>query len=193
LFSFSSFDRINTPGVIERVKTLFKGYNKLILGFNTFLPEGEGYKIELTPEEAAELPPAHHNHPSNPSSTSAAAAAALLPSHATPTGLSSLGSLGDSAKAIATAGGGLPSASASAGGSMNPLLQSGSPSHAQSAAGGESANNPNAANPNAVGGNPNNPSGSQTSPPPGQMQQAHAFHYVTKIRDRFTNEPETYR
>jgi hypothetical protein len=34
--------RINTPGVIERVKTLFKGYPKLILGFNTFLPEGEG-------------------------------------------------------------------------------------------------------------------------------------------------------
>jgi paired amphipathic helix protein Sin3a len=42
---------INTPGVIERVKNLFRGYNKLILGFNTFLPEGEGYKIELTPEE----------------------------------------------------------------------------------------------------------------------------------------------
>ncbi len=34
--------RITTPGVIERVKNLFKGYNKLILGFNTFLPEGEG-------------------------------------------------------------------------------------------------------------------------------------------------------
>lgn len=34
--------RINTPGVIERVKNLFRGYNKLILGFNTFLPEGEG-------------------------------------------------------------------------------------------------------------------------------------------------------
>lgn len=34
--------RITTPGVIERVKNLFRGYNKLILGFNTFLPEGEG-------------------------------------------------------------------------------------------------------------------------------------------------------
>ena len=38
-------NRINTPGVIERVKNLFRGYNKLILGFNTFLPEGEGKKI----------------------------------------------------------------------------------------------------------------------------------------------------
>jgi paired amphipathic helix protein Sin3a len=36
---------IDTPGVINRVSSLFRGYNKLILGFNTFLPEG--YKIEL--------------------------------------------------------------------------------------------------------------------------------------------------
>lgn len=39
---FFFFFSINTPGVIERVKNLFRGYNKLILGFNTFLPEGEG-------------------------------------------------------------------------------------------------------------------------------------------------------
>lgn len=52
-FSFAHISRINTPGVIVRVKKLFKGYNKLILGFNTFLPEGEGHKIELTPEEEA--------------------------------------------------------------------------------------------------------------------------------------------
>ena len=41
-FLFPFFFSINTPGVIERVKNLFRGYNKLILGFNTFLPEGEG-------------------------------------------------------------------------------------------------------------------------------------------------------
>ena len=28
---------------------------------------------------------------------------------------------------------------------------------------------------------------------PGQMQQAHAIHYVTKIRNRFSAEPDTYR
>lgn len=77
---------INTPGVIDRVKNLFRGYNKLILGFNTFLPEGEvghicrwhlstvpphssnptqcpcrpqGYKIELTAEEEAQAFPGH--------------------------------------------------------------------------------------------------------------------------------------
>jgi len=36
---------VDTIGVINRVKTLFRGYNALILGFNTFLPEG--YKIEM--------------------------------------------------------------------------------------------------------------------------------------------------
>eukprot|EP00618_Florenciella_parvula_P037990 CAMPEP_0119508100 /NCGR_PEP_ID=MMETSP1344-20130328/27809_1 /TAXON_ID=236787 /ORGANISM="Florenciella parvula, Strain CCMP2471" /LENGTH=139 /DNA_ID=CAMNT_0007544803 /DNA_START=106 /DNA_END=522 /DNA_ORIENTATION=- len=43
---------IDTPGVIRRVSQLFRGYNKLILGFNTFLPEG--YKIELSHIEAQE-------------------------------------------------------------------------------------------------------------------------------------------
>ncbi|KAI0488543.1 hypothetical protein KFK09_028379 [Dendrobium nobile] len=40
--------RIDTSGVIMRVKELFKGHRDLILGFNTFLPHG--YEIKL-PEE----------------------------------------------------------------------------------------------------------------------------------------------
>jgi histone deacetylase complex regulatory component SIN3 len=40
--------QIDTPGVIRRVSNLFHGNKKLVLGFNTFLPEG--YKIEL-PED----------------------------------------------------------------------------------------------------------------------------------------------
>ncbi|CCF55947.1 hypothetical protein KAFR_0A05120 [Kazachstania africana CBS 2517] len=35
---------IDTPGVIERVSTLFRGYPSLIQGFNTFLPTG--YRID---------------------------------------------------------------------------------------------------------------------------------------------------
>ena len=38
---------IDTPGVIQQVSQLFRGYNKLILGFNAFLPDR--YKIELYP------------------------------------------------------------------------------------------------------------------------------------------------
>jgi len=37
--------QIDTPGVIRRVSNLFRGNRRLVLGFNTFLPEG--YKIEL--------------------------------------------------------------------------------------------------------------------------------------------------
>ncbi|CAA7047392.1 unnamed protein product [Microthlaspi erraticum] len=37
--------RVDTNGVIARVKELFKGYDDLLLGFNTFLPKG--YKITL--------------------------------------------------------------------------------------------------------------------------------------------------
>lgn len=40
---------IDTPGVIERVSTLFRGHPALISGFNTFLPPG--YRIECTTDE----------------------------------------------------------------------------------------------------------------------------------------------
>ncbi|CAA0823407.1 Paired amphipathic helix protein Sin3-like 2 [Striga hermonthica] len=43
--------RIDTAGVIGRVKELFKGHPNLILGFNTFLPKG--YEITLTDEDEA--------------------------------------------------------------------------------------------------------------------------------------------
>mmetsp|Transcript_24647 Transcript_24647/g.84291 ORF Transcript_24647/g.84291 Transcript_24647/m.84291 type:complete len:426 (+) Transcript_24647:232-1509(+) len=40
--------KINTEGVIARVKFLFRGNRELILGFNTFLPKG--YEIDLPPD-----------------------------------------------------------------------------------------------------------------------------------------------
>jgi paired amphipathic helix protein Sin3a len=43
---------VDTPGVIDRVSKLFRGYNTLILGFNTFLPDG--CKISLADLERAE-------------------------------------------------------------------------------------------------------------------------------------------
>lgn len=41
---------IDTPGVIDRVSTLFRGHPNLIQGFNTFLPPG--YKIECSLDPA---------------------------------------------------------------------------------------------------------------------------------------------
>lgn len=45
--------RIDTAGVIARVKDLFKGHRDLILGFNTFLPKG--YEITLPLEDEPPL------------------------------------------------------------------------------------------------------------------------------------------
>lgn len=42
---------IDTPGVIERVSTLFRGHPQLISGFNTFLPPG--YRIECSTDDRA--------------------------------------------------------------------------------------------------------------------------------------------
>lgn len=42
-------NRIDTPGVIQRVSTLFNGHPALIQGFNTFLPPG--YRIECGTED----------------------------------------------------------------------------------------------------------------------------------------------
>ena len=47
------FCRIDTDGVIVRVKELFRGHRDLILGFNAFLPKG----YEITLEEGPKRQP----------------------------------------------------------------------------------------------------------------------------------------
>lgn len=42
---------IDTPGVISRVSTLFRGHNNLIQGFNTFLPPGYRIECSLDPSD----------------------------------------------------------------------------------------------------------------------------------------------
>ncbi|KAJ0265897.1 Histone deacetylase interacting domain-containing protein [Hirschfeldia incana] len=45
--------RVDTNGVIARVRELFKGYDDLLLGFNTFLPKG--YKITLPEKKTVDF------------------------------------------------------------------------------------------------------------------------------------------
>nr|VDD29811.1 unnamed protein product [Brassica oleracea] len=45
--------RVDTSGVIARVRVLFKGYDDLLLGFNTFLPKG--YKITLPDKKTVDF------------------------------------------------------------------------------------------------------------------------------------------
>nr|KYP33215.1 Paired amphipathic helix protein Sin3 [Cajanus cajan] len=49
--------RIDTTGVIERVKELFKGHKDLILGFNTFLPKGYEITLPLEDEQPTQKKP----------------------------------------------------------------------------------------------------------------------------------------
>lgn len=49
--------RVDTRGVISRVKELFKGNRDLILGFNTFLPKGHEIKLPLEDEQLLEKSP----------------------------------------------------------------------------------------------------------------------------------------
>jgi len=46
--------KIDTEGVIKRVKTIFAGHTDLILGFNQFLPRGHEIKVEDIEREARE-------------------------------------------------------------------------------------------------------------------------------------------
>jgi paired amphipathic helix protein Sin3a len=67
--NFKSME-LDTPGVIKRVSKLFRGYNNLILGFNTFLPEG--FKISLADIE-------RHHHEEEMQARGVAVAAAKPP------------------------------------------------------------------------------------------------------------------
>ncbi|KAJ6313356.1 hypothetical protein OIU77_014790 [Salix suchowensis] len=49
--------RIDTAGVIARVKELFKGHRDLILGFNTFLPKGYEITLPLEDEQSPQKKP----------------------------------------------------------------------------------------------------------------------------------------
>ena len=51
--SYTERCSIDTPGVIDRVSTLFRGHPSLIQGFNTFLPPG--YRIECSGSEGDQL------------------------------------------------------------------------------------------------------------------------------------------
>lgn len=274
------------------MKNLFRGYNKLILGFNTFLPEGEGepsrlsqysslssvinpslyllrvrtgtvvrtactagYKIELTAEEQA------FNHPGQEVIMAPTAAASSMPAAAPSATLGgqtpSTGNLLGQGQGQGQGPAGLGAPAGMVYTTSNPQLQGyygnpnsgpqgqglgqgqvpnsqgqghqglghqqqqqqqqqnqqqlqqqasqgqGQQQQQQPGAGNNNNNNqqqqvapgagPAQAPPNGNGNGPVGPSAQQQQQQPGQMQQAHAIHYVTKIRNRFSTEPDTYR
>ena len=207
--------QIDTPGVIRRVSNLFQGNKRLVLGFNTFLPEG--YKIELPSDESGQVFAVYRSpgqagvthifgpgHPQGPPAQQPAAGGA---------GGAAAGGAGAAAGGAGAVGappaqrgpggppppgypaGQQPAKPAAAGGPPPPMQQ-----QQQQQQGGPPRGGPPPAQP-PVGGAP--PAGS----PPQQQQGGggggggaqqpvefdHAINYVTTIKKRFASEPETYK
>ncbi|KAF4031405.1 C-terminal domain of Sin3a protein [Phytophthora infestans] len=140
---------IDTPGVILRVSTLFRGYPNLILGFNTFLPPG--YRIR--PDTSIEVIPSQM-----------AGRGGVQQSIDDPTAPYSppelLKATTSSRQQLAPAG---------------QMKTGGKPKKQQQQT------------PVPSGGNA--AARSSTNP----VEFDHAIHYVTTIKQRFADEPETYK
>ena len=171
--------QIDTPGVIRRVSSLFQGNKRLVLGFNTFLPEG--YKIELPSDESGQVFAVYRSpgqagvthiyapgHPLGPPVQQPAAAAAAASAGA---GGQQQEQRGPGHPAHGPPGGAQPMQQQS----MQPPppvgSAAGSPQQQQAGAGGGGG-----------GGNAQQP-----------VEFDHAINYVTTIKKRFASEPETYK
>ncbi|KAM0788132.1 hypothetical protein ACM66B_001297 [Microbotryomycetes sp. NB124-2] len=201
---------IDTPGVIERVSSLFRGHPALIQGFNTFLPPG--YRIECSvsaPQEdgavttitvttplgmttKTQLAP-NASGDTTSATTSAAASGSAAASHpargqATPSTAAS-GRATDSQLHLQS----LPPAPASfASGQTGstPIATPGAASFLSTHMGqsGATTSTSGADAPAAADGQ--NADGGAAKPP---MEFNHAINYVNKIKNRFVKDPDTYK
>ncbi|KAG7400367.1 Paired amphipathic helix protein Sin3b [Phytophthora boehmeriae] len=166
---------IDTPGVILRVSTLFRGYPNLILGFNTFLPPG--YRIR--PDTSIEV---------IPSQMSARGGGGNVPMYAGVGGQqqSSNASMGHRPPPVT-----IPPPPYSPPDLSQHHKQSTSASRQQLASGGQmkAGGKSKKQQGPAPGAGGNAASRSSTNP----VEFDHAIHYVTTIKQRFADEPETYK
>jgi histone deacetylase complex regulatory component SIN3 len=234
--------QIDTPGVIRRVSNLFHGNKKLVLGFNTFLPEG--YKIEL-PEDGNGPPVAVFRAPgetvahvlSGPGDPPPVPKPAAVPAGVgafPPAPAASLrgtaplnvqgigmraGSLAPQAAIGGTVVAGATAAFPRGPGAMTAHLQQAPPhlTHAMPPAGipgrpaisgrivGMQQDQSSPPGPKAAPSVATAPQPAAVQKAPAQAQQPeqgqqppgmefdHAINYVTTIKKRFANEPETYK
>ncbi|RUS19702.1 hypothetical protein BC937DRAFT_87073 [Endogone sp. FLAS-F59071] len=178
---------IDTPGVIERVSTLFKGHPSLISGFNTFLPPGYRIECSTDPHEPDTI---RVTTPTGTTSTTGGGPLNLAPEHPHNASPSVPGPpYHFSGSSVYSHG---PPHSMN---SLPPLPPPGGP-------------NP----PSSLQQSPGGPFHSMSGPPPqssgvagGQASQQgagnrrapvefnHAISYVNKIKNRFSTDPDTYK
>ncbi|KAH7463202.1 Paired amphipathic helix protein Sin3a [Phytophthora ramorum] len=159
---------IDTPGVILRVSTLFRGYPNLILGFNTFLPPG--YRIR--PDTSIEVIPSQM-----------AGRGGVQQSMYSGVGQSSNANMGHRPPPVTIPP---PPYSPPELHKPTPSSRQQLPPSAQMKTGGKPKKQQQQA-PTPSGGN----GGSRSSTNPVEFD--HAIHYVTTIKQRFADEPETYK
>ncbi|KAJ3145353.1 Transcriptional regulatory protein sin3 [Irineochytrium annulatum] len=202
---------IDTPGVIERVSNLFRGYPALINGFNTFLPPG--YRLEAplhpndpvrvtTPQSSAAAGHDYNGHSGsghisvyytnvNPQGGPGGPGAGGPPVYVPPMQGGAAGSTHSPPFGHSQAHpmGGVQ---ATGGAQMPPQAP---PSHSgfvSSARAGPTAM-PAAPTPMQVApAAPAQPAAGQTAAKP-PVEFNHAINYVNKIRNRFAAEPESYK
>ncbi|GAA5899252.1 hypothetical protein JCM8208_001598 [Rhodotorula glutinis] len=205
---------IDTPGVIDRVSTLFRGHPALIQGFNTFLPPG--YRIECTVASTSSSGDASgttitvttpmgmttrtqltgdqadkHAAAAASSSAPSPASAAPPPAAAVPAPPGAPADVKPKQDQLHLQS--LPPAAASATqqpavattpGAASVLSSQMAPSATAAAAA------PSAAPPAAAASPDSQAQAAQARPP---MEFNHAINYVNKIKNRFAREPETYK
>ncbi|BGP38581.1 hypothetical protein JCM10450v2_002530 [Rhodotorula kratochvilovae] len=200
---------IDTPGVIDRVSTLFRGHPALIQGFNTFLPPG--YRIECTvaPNSAAgdasgttitvttpmgmttrtQLTNEQaEKHASASSAAAAATAPAPVPAAAQPQQdvkpqqeqLRQTPAPAGPAAAVQQS-----PAVATTPGAASVLSSQMAPAASAPAAAAAAAA--------AAGATPDAQAQAQAAAARPPMEFNHAINYVNKIKNRFAREPETYK
>lgn len=176
---------LDTPGVVRKVSELFKGHTNLILGFNTFLPAG--YKIEVVaPNSGSSAAPMDNkvhgqapqqqmqrNMPPPPNAMGP-------PQHA----LQHMQMHPHPAQQVVDAGGSIKPMHQGPGAPGNP------PAGPQGSVGGPGPSGSGG----VIGGPPpvrSGPSSVRTSPSGGRQEFDQAIEYVTKIKKRFSNDPDT--
>ena len=189
---------VDTPGVIDRVSRLFRGYNKLILGFNKFLPDG--YKISLQDLERQDAERAARERQLAAQQNGAQAQVSYFPGQ-------SRGPGQQSQSAHLQEAGGMPGPSGSSPTQAYQKRPAGPPqAHPQGAQVGRPAGHPAQGVPPPMqqAQQQQQPMGQHIPPrqPPQPLQQQqqqhqavefdHAISYVTNIKKRFANDPGTY-
>lgn len=195
---------IDTPGVIQRVSSLFRGHPTLIEGFNTFLPPGYHIDVE-TPKNNDLLGPHAYSiitvtHPQGVQTQSrlslhGGGGVEELQQH-------SLGAA-QAAAAAGQVGLGGPAGTAPRLGSLPPhatglLVDSGADTPLATPGAslvlGMRANGPGAGGPGSAGdldaAASRSAPGLQGAKP---LEFNHAISYVNKIKNRYANEPQTYQ